>query len=237
MAKLYSLVTGYEMTPEELSVAGERINTLAKLINVREGLSRKDDTLPWKVMNQPIPDDGPAKGAVVTQDELDLMLDDYYQARGWNVEGVPTKAKLQELGLQDYQSIIEGKEALKMVKIHERKFVSADPEKCVGCQICEYACSFTKEKAFNPLKSRIRVVRVNQLANMAVTCRLCEDPACVAACPRDALNAIKRHRQHRFGQGQMQRLRLVHRSLRLRRHDAASRNQSRLRLRHVQRQS
>ncbi len=45
MAKLYSLVTGYEMTPEELSVAGERINTLAKLINVREGLSRKDDTL------------------------------------------------------------------------------------------------------------------------------------------------------------------------------------------------
>ncbi len=111
MAKLYSLVTGIEMTPEELSVAGERINTLAKLINVREGKSRKDDTLPWKVMNQPIPDDGPAKGAVVTQDELDLLLDDYYQARGWNVEGIPTKAKLKELGLQDYQSIIEGKEA------------------------------------------------------------------------------------------------------------------------------
>ena len=74
-----------------------------------------------------------------------------------------------------------------MVKIHDRKFVSVDPEKCVGCQVCEYACSFTKEKAFNPLKSRIRVVRVNQLANMSVTCRLCEDPACVAACPRDAL--------------------------------------------------
>ncbi len=74
-----------------------------------------------------------------------------------------------------------------MVKEHERKFVSVDPEKCVGCQICEYACSFSKEKAFNPLKSRIRVVRVNQLANMAVTCRLCEEPACVAACPKDAL--------------------------------------------------
>ena len=111
MAKLYRLVTGVEMTAEELSVAGERINTIAKLINVREGLSRKDDTLPWKVMNQPIPDSGPAKGAVVTQEELDLLLDDYYQARGWNVEGIPTKAKLQELGMQDYQSIIEGKEA------------------------------------------------------------------------------------------------------------------------------
>jgi aldehyde:ferredoxin oxidoreductase len=111
MAKLYSLVTGIEITPEELSIAGERINTIAKLINVREGLSRKDDTLPWKVMNQPIPDEGPAKGAVVTQDELDLLLDDYYHARGWNVEGIPTKTKLQELDMQEYQSIIEGKEA------------------------------------------------------------------------------------------------------------------------------
>ena len=74
-----------------------------------------------------------------------------------------------------------------MVKIHERKFVSADPDKCVGCQVCEYACSMSQEKTFNPLKSRIRVVRVNQLANLAVTCRLCEDPPCVAACPRDAL--------------------------------------------------
>ena len=111
MAKLYSLVTGEAITAEELKVAGERINTLAKLINTREGLGRKDDTLPWKVMNQPITDDGPAKGAVVTQDELDLMLDDYYQARGWNVEGVPTKAKLQSLGMQDYQNILDRKEA------------------------------------------------------------------------------------------------------------------------------
>ena len=111
MAKLYSLVTGFEMTANELKIAGERINTLAKLINVREGKSRKDDTLPWKVMNQPIKDDGPAKGAVVTQEELDLLIDDYYHARGWNVEGIPTKAKLHELGMQDYQSIVEGKEA------------------------------------------------------------------------------------------------------------------------------
>jgi aldehyde:ferredoxin oxidoreductase len=111
MAKLYSAVTGLEMTPQELEVAAERINTLAKLINVREGLGRNDDTLPWKVMNQPIEDDGPAKGAVVTQDELDLLLDDYYQARGWTVEGIPSAAKLQELGLAEFKSIVEGKEA------------------------------------------------------------------------------------------------------------------------------
>jgi len=111
MAKLYTLVTGYEMTSEELSLAGQRINTLARLINVREGLSRKDDTLPWKVMNKPIPDDGPAKGAMITQDELDLLLDDYYQSRGWTVEGLPTKSQLEKLGIEDLSNIIAGKEA------------------------------------------------------------------------------------------------------------------------------
>ena len=73
------------------------------------------------------------------------------------------------------------------VPVSKRKFVSADPEKCVGCAVCEYVCSFEKEKAYNPLKSRIRVVRLHPLVNMSVTCRLCEDPPCVTACPRDAL--------------------------------------------------
>ena len=74
-----------------------------------------------------------------------------------------------------------------MVKIQDRKFISVDHEKCVGCQICEYMCSWTKEKVFNPTKSRIRVVRVNQIANMAINCRRCEAPLCVSACPRNAL--------------------------------------------------
>ncbi len=106
MAKLYTSVTGIEMTPQELGVAGERINMLAKLINIREGLTRNDDTLPWKVMNQPVTDEGPTKGAVVTQDELDLLLDDYYQARGLTVEGTPTTEKLQALGLGEFKNII-----------------------------------------------------------------------------------------------------------------------------------
>ena len=110
MAKLYTLVTGYEMTPEELKKAGERINNVAKLFNVREGLTRKDDTLPWKVMNLPIPDEGPSKGAYVTQEELDLLLDDYYDSRGWTREGVPTVEKLKELGMDDLMSIVESKE-------------------------------------------------------------------------------------------------------------------------------
>jgi aldehyde:ferredoxin oxidoreductase len=109
MAKIYTVTTGLEISPQELELAGERIQALAKLINVREGLTRKDDTLPWKVMNQPITDDGPAKGSVVTADELNLMLDDYYQARGYDKQGIPTKAKLEQLGLENYVSIIETK--------------------------------------------------------------------------------------------------------------------------------
>jgi aldehyde:ferredoxin oxidoreductase len=99
------------MSSTELEVAGERIINLARLINVREGLTRNDDTLPWKVLNKPITEDGPSKGAVVTQDELDLLLDDYYNSRGWTVEGVPPAAKLQELGLAEFKNIVEGKEA------------------------------------------------------------------------------------------------------------------------------
>ncbi len=107
MAKLYSAVTGFPMTPEEFILAGERITTVAKRINLRDGLSRKDDTLPWKVMNQPIAD-GPSKGALVTQAELNLLLDDYYQARGWTTQGAPTKNTLQAVGLAEYSNLVEG---------------------------------------------------------------------------------------------------------------------------------
>ena len=110
MAKLYTLVTGIDMTAEELKKSGERVNTVARLVNIREGLGRKDDTLPWKVMNVPIPDEGPVKGAVVTQEELDLLLDDYYVSRGWTLEGVPTTSKLKELGMESLAKIVKGKQ-------------------------------------------------------------------------------------------------------------------------------
>ncbi|MDR0493552.1 MAG: 4Fe-4S binding protein [Nitrososphaerota archaeon] len=68
------------------------------------------------------------------------------------------------------------------------KSVYCDSNKCVGCGTCEYACSYNKEKVYNTSKSRIRVVRQNQIQNIAITCQVCQDPACVAACPRDALS-------------------------------------------------
>jgi len=107
LAKYYTLVTGIEMTPEELRLAGERINNVGRLYNVREGLSRKDDSLPVKVMTVPIPDETVSKGSHVTQAELDLMLDDYYATRGWTKEGVPTTEKLRQLQLDDLTYIVK----------------------------------------------------------------------------------------------------------------------------------
>ncbi|MCK4314033.1 aldehyde:ferredoxin oxidoreductase, partial [Candidatus Bathyarchaeota archaeon] len=98
----------FEVTAEEMRRAGERINNVARLFNVREGLGRKDDTLPYKVMHLPVPDEGPSKGAYVSQKELDFLLDDYYEARGWNKAGIPTIEKLKELGMNDLIHVIKG---------------------------------------------------------------------------------------------------------------------------------
>ncbi len=73
-------------------------------------------------------------------------------------------------------------------KFGQRKFVSVDPSKCTGCGICEYACAQEKgEAAWNPLLSRIRIVRMKPLFNFALTCRSCEDAKCVTACPEKAI--------------------------------------------------
>jgi carbon-monoxide dehydrogenase iron sulfur subunit len=74
-------------------------------------------------------------------------------------------------------------------KFPSRKFVSVDPSKCTGCGICEYACTLEKEENnLNPIRSRIRVVRMTPMFNFALACRFCEDAKCVTACPEDALS-------------------------------------------------
>jgi aldehyde:ferredoxin oxidoreductase len=109
LANYYTLATGIPMTAEELDKAGERIENLARLFNIREGKgTREFDTLPWKIKNTPVPEDGPAKGACVSDEEHQLGLDDYYEARGWTMEGVPTVEKLEELNLGQYASIVKG---------------------------------------------------------------------------------------------------------------------------------
>jgi aldehyde:ferredoxin oxidoreductase len=108
LANYYTLATGIPMTPEEMALAGDRIENLARLFNIREGKgTRKFDTLPWKIENCPVPDEGPAKGVVVSEEEFQVGLDDYYASRGWSVNGVPTVAKLDEVGLGDLAYIAE----------------------------------------------------------------------------------------------------------------------------------
>lgn len=98
LAELYTLVTGFKMTARRLREAGERIYNLEKAYNVREGWTKKDDYPPPRVVKDPIPD-GVAKGALVTKKEFESMLGAYFAARGWTQEGIPTKRKLAELGL------------------------------------------------------------------------------------------------------------------------------------------
>jgi Fe-S-cluster-containing hydrogenase component 2 len=69
-----------------------------------------------------------------------------------------------------------------------RTFVSVDPSKCIGCGLCEFACTVEKgEQFWNPICSRIRVVRMAPLFNFALSCRGCEDAKCVRSCPERAI--------------------------------------------------
>jgi aldehyde:ferredoxin oxidoreductase len=108
LANYYTLATGIPITPEELTRDGERIENLARIFNIREGKgTRKYDTIPWKIKNVPVPDEGPAKGMCVNEEEFQLGLDDYYATRGWTAEGVPTIEKLNALGLSDLAPIAQ----------------------------------------------------------------------------------------------------------------------------------
>ena len=97
-AGLVSAVTGWAMDAAELERVGERIVNLERLFNVREGVRRKDDVLPWRVMHEPIPE-GPSAGMHCPPAELDAMLDVYYAIRGWDRDGVPTPERVRALGL------------------------------------------------------------------------------------------------------------------------------------------
>ncbi len=108
LANYYTLATGLSLAPEEMTKSGEHIENLARLFNIREGKgTRKFDTLPWKIMNFPVPDEGPAKGMYVSEEEFQLGLDDYYSVRGWTADGVPTTEKLKALGLDNLAYIAE----------------------------------------------------------------------------------------------------------------------------------
>jgi aldehyde:ferredoxin oxidoreductase len=103
--QLVNAATAFEYaTVREFESVGERINTLARLFNVREGFARQQDTLPARNLSQPLQGSGPARGHVV---ELNPMLDEYYALMGWDQNGAPTPGRLQELLLDQLLSAVQ----------------------------------------------------------------------------------------------------------------------------------
>ena len=94
----FEAVTGEAISPSDFAVIADRIETLIRMFNNREGFTRKDDTLPERTLNEPLPD-GPAQGRCIGEENLNRMVDEYYEARGWNSEGVPTEATLKKYDL------------------------------------------------------------------------------------------------------------------------------------------
>lgn len=94
----FASVTGWDVNSKDLMHIGERILNLCKAFNVREGMTRRDDTLPERLM-EPL-SEGLYKGEAISRDMLSRMLDYYYEFRGWDKEtGIPKKEVLERLGL------------------------------------------------------------------------------------------------------------------------------------------
>jgi aldehyde:ferredoxin oxidoreductase len=98
-SKMINGVTGWNFNLEDIEKIGERIYNLERAFNCREGVTRTDDSLPYRASRQPI-SDGPSKGMCTPGDEFDGMLEEYYRLRGWDSNGIPTREKLMALGLE-----------------------------------------------------------------------------------------------------------------------------------------
>ena len=103
----FSAATGIDLDYEGLLAAGARVVAVERAINLRRGVRRKDDTLPERFFRDPVPK-GPAKGEVFHRERFEEMLDEYYEARGWEPEeGLFKAEKLKELDLDDVRAALE----------------------------------------------------------------------------------------------------------------------------------
>jgi aldehyde:ferredoxin oxidoreductase len=110
-----SLITGFDLDIPKLKRIGERITNLQRMFNIREGITRKDDMQPKRLLTEKSPSPGRAKGHTVY---LRQMLDDYYQLRNWDGEtGIPTPQKLRELGLEYTIPVAEEKRRIALTQM------------------------------------------------------------------------------------------------------------------------
>ncbi|WXG40343.1 MAG: aldehyde ferredoxin oxidoreductase family protein [Candidatus Freyarchaeum deiterrae] len=96
--RYYVAATGIDATQDELLLGSERIFNLTRMINARKGISRRDDYPAARVFEESLPS-GPYKGKKMEMEDYDRLLDMYYELRGWDKNGIPTKEKLAALGL------------------------------------------------------------------------------------------------------------------------------------------
>ena len=120
-ASIINAATGWDVTINELITIGERVCNLERAFNVREGITRKEDVLPKRLIQEPLPD-GPYKGENFPKETLDKMLDYWYEFRGWDKEtGIPMREKLKELELEYVASELENLELAKKAEKRPRK--------------------------------------------------------------------------------------------------------------------
>ena len=109
VTNFYNAVTGFDLSEEDLRISAERSWNLLKILNAKEGFSRKDDKFPleWfnklKYGNNKLPLQDFFGTTIITPTIANQLLDDYYDERGWNVEnGLPSQEKVKELGLERF---------------------------------------------------------------------------------------------------------------------------------------
>lgn len=113
MARLFETATGISMNKGDLMEAGRRTVTLERAYNIRNGYTRENDILPWRIMNEPA-SNSKDKESVTSKEELHEMLNRYYELHDWDHEtGMPTVNTLQELGLEDVAEELVNKELIK----------------------------------------------------------------------------------------------------------------------------
>jgi len=106
VAELISAATGWELTGEDVMEIGARIVHLERAFGVRDGRDRSMDTLPWRILHDPVRS-GPNEGMTTSPEELDRMLDRYYTLRDWDDQGMPTRSALERIGLDDVADELE----------------------------------------------------------------------------------------------------------------------------------
>jgi aldehyde:ferredoxin oxidoreductase len=160
---------GEKFSAEDLWEAGERICTLERMILIRNGLGKDDDTLPSRYFDEPI-QGGPAEGEVIDRSRFNEILEEYYYLHGWDNLGVLGCQHYNDWGLRKSHHPLQG-----------RMKIRVNSKKCSGCHLCEMACSIYHLGLVNINRSAIHI-RKDDLetgACQAIVCRQCEKMPCI----------------------------------------------------------